>query len=226
MKKIMIMVAALFACVSMSAQMKGDKTIYGNLGFGGGSYSYSEGSITGKVSNPDGFNFDIGVGFGYFITDKVEIGLQVGFDHFKKQNNLDEYLEDSSIKKLYNTESTFSLVPSLKYYAPIVEETVYYTPGVSLGFGFNSGKIQAEETITVDDDTQPFVFALGIDLLAFEFKPSYNIGINVSLGGFYFRQESIDYDIEGTHFKTSTTEWAFDIDSIFSPTIGFKYYFF
>lgn len=227
MKKIMIMAAALFACVSMSAQMKGDKTIYGNLGFsgGGGSTTVTGGSTTVTEKDKDPFNFNIGVGFGYFIADKLELGIALDYGLKKTEN---EWTTDD--KKFYNLENAFTITPSLKYYAPIVDETFFYTPGVNFGLGFNSGKEQQNENTTVKMDDKPFVFSLGVDLLAFEFKPSYNIGINVSLGGIYFANASINYEEQSgdttLKYKFSGNSWKIGFDTVFAPTIGFKYYFF
>ena len=68
MKKIILMIAALTAGLTMAAQQKGEMSVTGTLLLSGGStkveMSASGSTQTSKSTNP--FAFNLGAGFGYF----------------------------------------------------------------------------------------------------------------------------------------------------------------
>lgn len=229
MKKILLFAAALFAGVSMSAQLKGDMSISGTFLLSGGNQvsTVSAGSSTTTVKKPEALNFGLGVSYGYFVAENCEVSLGLNYGLDRVWTNWDD---SDAKKKLYDFTSQFTLTPGFKYYVSLVDDLFYYTPNVYLGFGFNSGSTQVSETETVKKDQLPFVFNLGLDLASFEIKPSYNIGITLTLGGIYYTNKSYKYE-EGsgdTLVKYTKTESAFkmSLDQFFSPKIGVKFYFF
>lgn len=228
MKKIVLFAAALFACVSMSAQLKGDMSISGNLMFNAGNEvgTVKYGTQTETVKKPNPITFGVGVSYGYFVAENCELSLGVDFDFKREWTNW----EDSEASKLYDYTNAFSLTPGFKYYVSIVDDLFYYTPNVYMGLGFNFGKTQTSSTETVKKEDLPFVFGLGVDLVAFEIKPSFNIGITFTLGGLYYTNETVKYE-EGSgdsliKFKYTKNDFKFGFESFLTPKIGVKYYFF
>lgn len=226
MKKLLFAAAAMFACVSMSAQLKGDMSISGNFGIGTSSKTGTTimGSSTTETVEKDPFTFDLGVNFGYFVVEKLEVSLGLGYDMSRYQNNQNT----DSDKEFFDTKGKFSIAPGAKYYVSIVDDIFYYTPGLRFGFGFNSGTRQIDEK-TTEEMHLPFVFDLALDLLAFEVKPSYNFGIGFSLGGLYYTSESVNYE-EGSgdtlvKYKESENTFKLGFKSL-APTISVKWYFF
>lgn len=240
MKKLFIMMAALFAGVSMSAQMKGDMSMYGNLGINSGNVvsTASAGGVTTTVKAPKGIDFSIGAGFGYFVADNLEVSLGLRYGLYRIQNNWEDV---TATKKFYDMTNSFTIAPQLKYYVSIVDDVFYYTPSLKIGFTIEGGKSQIDEnttekysyTLSYNGEqispigyNSPTTFAIGLDLVSFEFKPSYNIGVNFSLGGIFYENVSYKYEEDGVVAKASDNTFSFGFDSVLTPTIGVKFYFF
>ena len=229
MKKILLFAAALFAGVSMSAQLKGDMSISGNFLISTGNQvsTTSAGSSTTTVKEPDLFKFGLGASFGYFVADNCEVSLGVNYGLSREWLNWDD--EDAK-KKLYDSTNKISFTPGFKYYVSLVDDLFYYTPNVYIGLGFNAGKTQVSDTETVNKENLPFVFDLGVDVAAFEIKPSYNVGITFSLGGIYYSNTSAKWETGSgdtlTKYKSSTSDFKVSLDNFFTPKIGVKFYFF
>ena len=229
MKKILLLAATLFAGVSMSAQLKGDMSITGNLNFSGGNTvtTTTAANSTNTQKNPDVSQYGLGASFGYFVAENCELSLGLNYGLSREWTN---WSDNDAKKKLFDSKNKLTVTPSFKYYVSIVDDLFYYTPNVYMGLGFQSGKSQISESETKQIENLPFVFDLGLDLASFEIKPSYNIGITFSLGGIYFTNES--YKIEegsgDTYTKIKWSRNTFDIslDRFLSPKIGVKFYFF
>ena len=228
MKKIVLFAAALFACVSMSAQLKGDMSISGNLMFNAGNQTSTTqfGTSTETVKKPNPIDFGAGISYGYFVAENCEISLGVDFALQREWTNW----QDSEASKLYDVNNSLSLTPGFKYYVSIVDDLFYYTPNVYMGFGLNFGSTQTSATETVKKENLPFVFGLGVDLVAFEIKPSFNFGSNFSLGGLYYTNETVRYETGSgdsiVRYKSTKNDFKFGFESFLTPKIGVKYYFF
>ena len=252
MKKLFIMMAALFAGVSMSAQMKGDMSISGNFGIGTGNSvattNYS--NVTTTVKAPKGIDFNIGASYGYFVADNLEVSLGLYYGLYRIQNN---WMDTDTNKKFYDMKNSFTIAPQLKYYLSIVDDVFYYTPSFKIGYSFESGKSQLDENTTVDYKWEleglpgvgfggPRTFTIGLDLVSFEYKPSYNIGINFSLGGIYYKNVSYKYEADDSKDTAKVSDNSFSLGfdttvrkddkddkddrTFLTPTIGVKFYFF
>lgn len=238
MKKLFIMMAALFAGVSMSAQMKGDMSISGNFGIGTGNSvattNYS--NVTTTVKAPKGVDFNIGASYGYFVADNLEVSLGLYYGLYRIQNN---WMDTDTNKKFYDMTNSFTIAPQLKYYLSIVDDVFYYTPSFKIGYSIEGGKSQLDENTTVDYTWEldglpgvgfggPRTFTIGLDLVSFEYKPSYNIGINFSLGGIYYDNVSYKYEADDSKDTAKVSDNSFNLgfDSVLTPTIGVKFYFF
>ncbi|MBQ3206865.1 MAG: hypothetical protein IJB38_02525 [Bacteroidales bacterium] len=229
MKKILLFVAAMFAGVSMSAQLKGDMSISGNFLFDTGKTvaTTKAGSTTSTDKTPQPLQFGAGVSFGYFVAENCEINLGLGYDLTRKWLN---YADTDANKKHYDFTNGFSLTPGFKYYVSLVDDVFYYTPNVYLGLGFNFGKTHTSDTETTKKENLPFVFSAGLDVASFEIKPSYNVGITFSLGGIYYTNSTVKYEIGSgdnlIKFKSTESNFNISLDDFFTPKIGVKFYFF
>ena len=229
MKKILLFAAALFAGVSMSAQLKGDMSVSGNLLVSTGNQVSvtSAGNTTTNVKKPDLFEFGLGASFGYFVAENCELSLGLNYGLEREWTN---WVDSDAKKKLYDSTNKITFTPGFKYYVSLVDDVFYYTPNVYLGLGFNSGKTQISDTETVKKESLPFVFDLGLDVAAFEIKPSYNIGITFSLGGLYYTNMSAKWETGSgdslVKHKESVSEFKISLDNFFTPKIGVKFYFF
>lgn len=229
MKKILLFAAALFAGVSMSAQLKGDMSVSGNFLISSGNHvsTTSAGSSTTTVKEPENFQFGLGASFGYFVAENCEVSLGLNYGLDREWLNWDD--KDAK-KKLYDSTNKITFTPGFKYYFSLVDDLFYYTPNVYFGLGFNAGKTQVSDTETVKKESLPFVFDLGLDVAAFEIKPSYNVGITFSLGGIYYTKQSAKWETGSgdslVKHKESTSDFNISLDNFFIPKIGVKFYFF
>lgn len=241
MKKLFLMMAALLAGVSMSAQMKGDITLSGSLMFNSNNKiknslkwdnpSKDEFRENSTETTPADTDFEFSLGVGYFILPSLEVGVDLAYDRTKSPQG-----EVGDDKYAYRREGTFSIAPKVRYYVPIIEEQFYFTPGAYIGLGFGSGNEEYKDgdkiAKTKLDPTT--VFQFGVDIISFEWKPSFNIGFQFSLGGLYYDMTTRKSTYEGSEFmdykdasvtRTTTSNFSFGLDTIFQPKITAKWYF-
>ena len=114
MKKFLVIVVAMVLCSSAAfAQQKGDKYIGGSAGV-----VIQSIGIDGDSAVAAGFG--IQPEFGYFVADKLKLGVSLG------------YGIDSGMH-------TFTLMPNISYYARLCDG-LYYTPGLELGFAMGASE--------------------------------------------------------------------------------------
>ena len=108
----------------MSAQQKKDMYISGNFTIEGGNTSSTSGNTVTKT--PGTLSFGIAPQFGYFVIDRLEVNLSLGY-------SLDRYAngQDSEGNNLFRRTNVFEIVPGVRYYLPLGEK-FWYTPGFDL----------------------------------------------------------------------------------------------
>ena len=212
MKRFLTVAAAMLAAsFALTAQEKGDFTVGGSLGISGGSHSVSnryEGTTTtSDYKSPTTFN--IAPSFSYFVIDNLEVSA--GLD-YSMSTSYDETNKDNT----YTTNiALFTL--GANYYIPIADK-LYYTPGISFGFGGGSEIEKTDGTkYTVK---RPFDFAFTMDFGKFEYKPMDCLGITANIFNLAVCYSSVYTGVEG--LKTSTTDLSVNISAI---RFGVKYYF-
>jgi hypothetical protein len=106
---------------SVNAQEKGNKYISGNIGVG---FMYLDGESAAS--------FSITPGFSYFITDKINVGVGLGYGYS-------------------NEVHTLLVMPQITYYHRIIDN-LYYTPGLGIGggLGANDGYTAGAFTLSVN----------------------------------------------------------------------------
>lgn len=148
MKKILFCIVAIAALSisSASAQQKGDMSVNANLGLGISAVAVDGSSATAV-------EFGIGAEFGYFVADKLKIGVGFAYDVVGGDD----------------ATHAFGIGPSLSYYVTVCKN-LYYAPKLDLAFCIGAN----------DGESIPG-FGLGLALANFEFRPTEHIGLSASL---------------------------------------------
>lgn len=218
MKKIMLCTAALLAaCLTMSAQKKGEFTVGGSIGVSGGgtsaSYSIQGNKTTEKT--PSSTTFNLSPKFGYFVIDNLE--LTVGLDYSMQK---DFAGRTSSDDNLFSFTHIAMATIGVNYYVPIISDKLFYVPGAQFGFGGGSVVTQNSNN---NSTTQKVPFAFGFDLLLgnFEFKPIDCLGVSLNVLNFQILYASYDTGLDNV--KASSTSIGAALN--YGISAGVKYYF-
>ena len=211
MKKILVLFTVLAFSLTVSAQQKGSFSVGGTFGVTGGvqSATVKIGDSKTTDSTPAAVKFGISPRFNYFVIDNLE--LNAGLEYSLQRDYIGTDPDD---KNLYQFTNTALFVLGAHYFVPIVKNTLYYTPGIDLGFGGGSTITQLSRTES-DKTKIPFAFSCGIDLGKFEFKPTKNIGITLNVFSMAVATAKSD----------NVVVTAFATDLAYSSSIGVKYYF-
>lgn len=222
MKKLLFLIVAAVLPVVMSAQNKGDMYISGSLGIDGGnkSSSVSLGGTKTTTKAPAAFSFQIEPSFGYFVIDRLEVNLALGYDLAKSTPNQYSTANDN----LFDFTNLFTIAPGVSYYIPICDK-FWYVPGVALSVGFGNYKTQV--AVNATEKRNLTTFGIGVSLLSFEFRPCEHLGIRFSAGDLSYKLSHTKYDASQ---NGNTATYTVNSNSVglginLGTTIGFKYYF-
>ena len=180
MKKIILSLALTIGMVvSASAQKAGDQSV--NVSFG---YETSNSSVVVSMDSesitetmPGDDTFAIGLGYGKFIKDNIRVGVDFGYTETKYN------AED------YKTNGIF-IAPNIAYYMPIAKN-IYYTPCVSAGY-LSMDYIEEDGNSKYSEKLSGY--AISISLLAFEYRHSEKLAVNLDLGSFVYNSVSYNED--------------------------------
>lgn len=225
MKKFLIVAAMIAASVTLSAQQKGDFSVGGALGVGGGSNSEkytvtaNGGTQSDKSSEPTTTNFILAPMFNYFVIDNLELSAGIRYNMTR-----DFWDKDDNNKNLYSFNHMVFGVIGAHYYIPLIQDKLYYTPGVEFGFGGGSYvRPDYNNNNEPKTDKVPFTFAFNADLGKFEFKATDNIGISANLFCLNVTTSSDKTSESGVTAKMSATNFSAGLN--YGITLGVKYYF-
>lgn len=118
MKKLLIILVALLCCSATTfAQNKGDKYLGGYAGmvFQGAGIDGETATVASLAIQPE---------FGYFVADRLKIGVSLGYGISASTHSL-------------------TVCPNISYYLPLCDG-LYYAPGIEFGFA-----LAAEDGITL-----------------------------------------------------------------------------
>lgn len=184
MKKV-ILVGAIALCGVMNAQMeKGSWVIGGSttLGFNNVSTKYSAGNDSSTEPSVSTFTLTPSVGF--FVQDKLAIGLDLGFVSMTQKDGDYKY-----------TLSSLSVIPTATYY---FKSGTNLVPYLGAGIGYASTKVT--ETYQGDSDSET------VDGLTWKAKGGLVYLINQNVGvdlGLSYNQFANKETVEGTEYKTT-----------------------
>lgn len=184
MKKLFLTGAlALFAAVN--AQMeKGSWVISGstNLGYNNVTTKYSSGNVS--ATDPSVSTFNVTPSVGYFVQDKLAVGLDLGFSSVSQKDGSDK-----------TTISTTSVLPNAVYYFKNASTIVPY---LGAGVGYASTKVSETYNNKTDSDS--------IDGFAWKAKGGVVFLINQTVGidlGLGYNQFTNKQTVLGTEYKTT-----------------------
>lgn len=126
MKKILLVLIALFTIVTCYSQTeKGKKFIGGQLNLSNNTYSYLD---TLYKSNRNSFGFQIVPNFGYFIKDNFAIGVNVNFGVSNTtQNQEQQYLPTKTTSK--SNSISYGGGGFARYYKKITDNFFFFANG-------------------------------------------------------------------------------------------------
>lgn len=179
MKRILFVVATLLACVSMSAQNKGEMFIAPSLGvsFGSQSSRFFDGvnTTTNKAPMPISL---VGQGeFGYFVANNLRLAFDLGVAFSSTPNT------QIGSKWLRSNTVSFMLNPNVAYYVRLADR-LYYTP--EIGVYYEVGFTKEDLTASTADNTRYSGWGIYANLLALEYRVNQKIAIGAIIGGIDF----------------------------------------
>lgn len=185
----------LFSSV-LSAQTK-----KGSFALGGGlSYNFNANGNTGEIYKYSQVEFT--PHGGYFISDNLEIGLQLGLSTGRSGIEGTDPTKSSSI----------SGGPYARYYKFTSNDRVAFI--AETGFSAGSGKINPPGGNDVKTGTMSFYLSPG-----FTYFLTNKLGLDFQLQGIVFNSVDPNKDVD----NDTNTSLAFGTNS-FNPSFGFRYY--
>ena len=160
MKKFFLTAAVLVAAVTtMSAQKQGEFTVGGNLGVSGGSSSTTI-SAAGQpetTKTPGTTSFLLAPQFSYFVIDNLEVSAGLEYDMSK------EFYDNHNNKNYFSTTHIAMFTIGANYYIPLIEDKLFYTPGLQFGFGGGLFKGVQFGELGVKIELLPGVLEIGLE---------------------------------------------------------------
>jgi outer membrane immunogenic protein len=196
MKKIVLFAFILFSCTAFGQLKKGNVFINGSLSITASKQETLQlQSSTNKTSG-----FSIMPRVGIFISDKMALGLGIGYYYAK---TADTYYDNSGTGSTNRFKAYgLSISPFLRRYFSLGDKVVFFLDGrLNLGFGNSSndyfylntytGQVQ---TISASNDT----FTTGVALkpgVAFFISPKWGLEVSFANLGFdYFKPTGSDLE--------------------------------
>ena len=223
-----IALTAVFAANPLQAQQQGDMVITGSLGLSGNSTHYRSKVVQGNETSkekeivPGSFKFSIMPEFGYYVLDRLEVSLALGYD-LERSGVVDQWQD----KNCYDFTHLFTINPGISYHLPICEK-FYYAPAFYLSIGFGSVNSQSAGRNGIEVAKEGFTaFGFGLSLLSFEIKPTEHFAISLSAGDFTYAlvHAKDKEEVAGAEFSSHVTANNVDFGLNLGAKIGFKYYF-
>jgi hypothetical protein len=204
MKKSILVVAALFACVVLSAQSKGEKYIAVSVSasFGNETIETYDGAYTTSDSGPLTTSVDVMGEFGYFIADNVRLALALGVPYSSTP------VTQSGNTWLRRNTLGFQINPNIAYYVRLADN-FYYTP--EIGFSYQFGSYKEDMTASTSRNLNYNGWSIYANILALEFRVSPKLAIGAGVGSVsyvngkysmngaveYFKDGQLRFDLNG-----------------------------
>ena len=203
MKRFLLIVSVLFVSLQLYSQEQGKWYVGGKVGFDVAGVSMSIADSYDTINSTTAtMNSGFGIEGGYFLTDKVKVGL--GFEQSSSNS------DNTSVVVLK------SLYGSLAYYKEIVDG-LYYVPEFKIG-------IVAGGSITMEDLNIPLDgMYLDLSLVQLEFKPTEHFSTAINLG--YTTFASVGGATTYQRDSVGLAGGIFTATLGITPSVTFKYYF-
>lgn len=184
MKRIFCILLALAACVSLSAQQRGDKAI---SAFAGATFSNAPYTIVQAA-----------VGFDYFVADNFRLSLGVGVPF--TSTTIGDNLKQNSVGVYFN--------PNIAYYVKLADR-FYLTPEIGGGYELGSFKQRYASTVLVNGKYNGYYIYFTPFQIEFKVNPRFSIG--VAIGEFYY--ENYKYKDSSNQIVDKVDSFSFTLNS-------------
>lgn len=201
MKKLLLVVAIALCGLSNAQMSKGDWVISGNTGMGFNNVNTTFKAEGESEDGPKVSTFSITPSVGYFVIDKLAVGIDLGFTTMTTKYDGEK-----------STTTNFAVMPTATYY---FANDSKFVPFLGAGVGYASVKNKASVDImgvTTSDE-------MTTDGLAWKVKGGVTYMATQSLGinlGVSYDQFSNKETYFGTEVKTNV--------KTFGANIGFSYF--
>lgn len=196
------------AALAANAQFKtGNKIITGDLNVGNSSTKLEDktSNVITETDGPKQSDFSISAAGGYFVSDRLAVGLGIGFGVSTREEQLNPNLS------IENRSNVFSVAPFVRYYIPYSESFAFFAD-VSLGVGMGNylEKIRTGNIITEQKGTLN-ALAAGITP-GFNYMVHKNIGLEIRYGflGYTSINQKEDGSNPGDYTKVSISGFGID----------------
>ncbi|WP_347219753.1 OmpW family outer membrane protein [Chryseobacterium sp.] len=209
MKKLLLASAIALFGLSNAQMTKGDWVISGDTGMGFNNITTTVKAGGNSVDGPKVNTFSITPSVGYFVIDKLAVGIELGY-----VNTTNKY------KGLKSTNSTFSVMPTATYYFTNSSKLVPFL-GAGIGYASNKTKYSFYKDIN-NEGFDPLLMQdteTTADGLAWKVKGGVTYMATSSLGinlGVSYDQFSSKETVMNTEVKTNI--------NTFGVNIGFSYF--
>ena len=184
MKRILCILLALTACVSLSAQQRGDKAI---SVFAGGAFSNAPYTMVQAAGE-----------FDYFVADNFRLSLAVGVPF--TSTTIGDNLKRNSFGVYFN--------PNIAYYVRLTDN-FYYTPEIGGGYELGSYKQKMASTVLVNGKYNGYY--LYFTPLYFEIKVNPRFSIGFEIGEFYY--ENYKYKDGSNQIVDKSNSFSFTLNT-------------
>lgn len=228
MKKLLFVIAAAAMSLAVSAQNKGDMYVSGSMSISGGNSksSVTAGNSTTDFISPNAMNFTFIPEFGYFVMDRLDVHLGLGYSLSREANNVGRVNAGTDEDFLFDYTNLFQIAPGVRYYFTVCDR-LYYTPGLDLALGFGNYKTQVDKNTT--EKSSLTTFGLSLSLARFEFRPCEHLGVTLSAGDltYLMTRTKAEEAVPGgeTTVVTRQTDNSVNFGLNLGAEIGFRYYF-
>ncbi|GCD78353.1 hypothetical protein JCM31826_18350 [Thermaurantimonas aggregans] len=196
------------ASLAANAQFKaGSKLITGDVSFGNSSNKVEDktNNITTVTNGPKQSDFGISAAGGYFLNDKLAIGLGIGFAVSTSEEQLDPNTTSET------RSNVFSISPFVRYYIPYNEKFAFFGDfSLGVGFGNYVDKLNVGN-LTTEQKSSSNILLTGITP-GFNYMVHKNIGLEIRYGflGYSSLSLKVDGSNPGNYTKVSTTTFGLD----------------
>lgn len=227
MKKISLLTIAILFATAMSSfaqTSKGTLFLGGGLGFtsSNGKSTLKFGGTTVESDGVKSTNFSIVPGVGYFVADKLAIGLDLSVNSSSIQipdnNDPDDYEKTSG--------TSFGFKPYARKYW-MVGDNFGFTGTLGVGVAFGSSKVEEKNGNTTVTNDGPKTTDLEIGVTpGIVFFPTNKVGLEASFGFVGYSSSTSKTDLGGgDELKVTNSTFGLSANSI-TPTfsLAFRYY--
>ncbi|WP_185288619.1 outer membrane protein [Chryseobacterium lactis] len=210
MKKLLLMGAVALCGLSNAQMTKGDWVISGNTGMGFNNTTATVKVGGNSVDGPKENSFSIVPSVGYFIIDKLAVGIDLGYVN-----------TTTKFQGAKNTSSTFSVMPTATYYFTNSSKFVPFL-GAGIGYASNKTKYSFYNSNINTEGVDPLLrqdTETTTDGLAWKVKGGVTYMATQSLGvnlGISYDQFSNKETVMNTEVKTNI--------KTFGVNVGFSYF--